>query len=104
MIKGTHQLHPVRTSNNAPFEIWTRNISCFYAPCNSNEWEDCESAECVDGWAHVSLPIGPHMRSELSQLEEDESVISLDYDHIADLVQPGSFNILWIIFQNNNVI
>ena len=69
--------------------------------CSSNEWEDRESTEWVDGWVSVSLPIGPCIRLELSQLEEDEYAISLDYDHISDLVQPGSFNILWITFRKN---
>ena len=101
MIKGTRRLQSVRTSDNAIFEIWTKNLSFFYAPCSSNEWEDCESIEWVDGWFHVSLPIGPRIGLELSQLEEDKSTISLDYDHISDLVQPGSFNILWIILIKN---
>ena len=100
-IKGTHRLHSVRTSDNAIFEIWTRKLSCFCTPCSTNEWEDCESAEWVDGWVRVSLPIGPRIGLELAQLEEDESAISLDYDHISDLVQPGAFNILWIILRNN---
>ena len=101
MIKGTHRLHSVRTSDNAIFEIWTIKLSCFCTPCSTNEWEDCESIQWVDGWVRVSLPIGPRIGLELAQLEEDESAISLDYDHISNLVQPGSFNILWIILRNN---
>ena len=104
MIKGTRQLHSVRTSENAIFEIQTRKLSCFCTPCSTNEWEDCESAEWVDGWVRVSLPIGPRIGLELAQLEEDESAISLDYDHISDLVQPGSSKILWIILRKNNII
>ena len=100
-IKGTRRLHSFRTSDNAIFEIWTRKLSCFYTPFSSNGWEDCENTEWVDGWVRVSLPIGPNIRFELSQLEEDESAMSLDYDHISDLVQPGSFNILWIILRKN---
>ena len=101
MIKGTRRLHSVRTSDNAIFEIWTRNLSCFCTPCNTNEWEHFESTEWVDGWVCVSLPIGPCIGLELAQLEEDESTISLDYVHISDLVQRGSFNILWIILRKN---
>ena len=100
-IKGTHRLHAIRTSDNAIFEIWTRKLSCFCTPCSTNEWEDCESIEWVDGWVCVSLPIDPRIRLELSQLEEDEFAISLDYDHISYLVQPGAFNILWIILRKN---
>ena len=100
-IKGTRRLHSVRTSDNAIFEIWTRKLSCFCTPSSTNEWEDCGSVEWVDGWVCVSLPIGPRIGLELSQLEEDESVVSLDYDHISDLVQPSSFNILWIILRKS---
>ena len=101
MIKGTCRLHSVRTSDNAIFEIWTRNLSCFCTPCSSNEWEDYESTRWFCGWDHVSLPIRQCIRFELSHLEEDQSSISQNYDHISDLVQPGSFNILWIILRNN---
>lgn len=104
MIKGTRRLHSIRTLDNAIFEIWTGKLSCFCTPCNNNEWEDYESVEWVDGWIHVSLPIGPHIGLELSQLEEDEPAISSNYDHISDLVQPCSFDILWIILSKNNVI
>ena len=103
-IKGTRRLHSVRTSDNVIFEIWTRKLSCFYTPCSTNEWEDCESIEWVDGWVRVSLPIDPRIGLELSQLEEDESAISLDYDHISDLVQLSLFNILCIILRRNNII
>ena len=101
MIKETRRLHLVRTLDNAIFEIWTRKLSCFCTPCSTNEWEDCESTEWVNGWVCVSLPISPRIRLELSHLEEDESDISLDYDHISYLVQPSSFNILWIILRKN---
>ena len=101
MINGIRHLHSVRTSDNVIFEIWTRKLSCFCTPWSSNEWEDCESVEWVDGWVRVSLPIGPRIGLELSQLEEDKFAISLDYDHILDLVQPSSFKILWIILRNN---
>ena len=101
MIKGIGRLHSVRTSDNVIFKIWTRKLSCFCTPCSTNEWEDCESAKWVDGWVRVSLPINPCIRLELAQLEEDKSVVSLDYDHISELVQLGAFNILWIILRKN---
>ena len=66
MIKGTHQLHSVRTLDNAIFEICARKLTCFYTPCSSNEWEDYEFVEWVDGWVRVSLPIGPCIGLELS--------------------------------------
>jgi hypothetical protein len=44
----------------------------------------------VDRWDNVSLPIGQFIIMELSQLDDDQSNISKDYDHILDLVLPGS--------------
>ena len=80
------------------------HIHIYFIFCSSNEWEDCESAEWVDGWVHVSFPIGQCIGLELSQLEEDESAITPDYDHISDLVQLGSFNILCNLLTSNNVV
>ena len=77
-------------SYNSIVEMWIRKLSCFCYPCNSGEWENCESIDWVDNWDHVSLPIGRQINVELSELEEDQSSISPDYDHISDLVEPGS--------------
>ena len=73
--------------NNNIVEMWTRKLSCFYYPCNSGEWENCESTYWVDSWDHVSLPIGKKITAELSQLEEGQSSISPDYENISDLIQ-----------------
>jgi len=37
----------------------------------------------------VSLVVDQHIVVETTQLEEGQSAISTDYDHISDLVQPG---------------
>ena len=42
----------------------------------------------VDDWDHVSLVLDPPVVGETTHLEEGQSVISTDYDHILDLVQP----------------
>ena len=42
----------------------------------------------------VSIPTGQHITIELSLLEEEQSSISPDYDHISYLVQKGSTKIL----------
>ena len=85
-VQGTHAFHSVRTSNNAIVEMWTRKISCFCYPCSSGEGENYESTYWVDSWDRVSLPIGQQINTELSQLEEGQSSISHDYDHISDLI------------------
>ena len=43
----------------------------------------------VDDWDRVSLTVDPHVVIETTHLEEGQSPISIDYDHILDLVQPG---------------
>jgi hypothetical protein len=60
-----------------------RKLACFCGPCSSNEWDDCESIVWVDTWDRVSLPIDQRITVELSQLEEDQSSISVDYDHLS---------------------
>ena len=41
----------------------------------------------VDDWDHVSLAVDPCVVIETTHLEEFQSVISIDYEHISDLVQ-----------------
>ena len=93
-VQGTCAFHSVRTSDNAIVEMWTRKLYCFCYPCKSGEWDNRESTQWVDSWARVSLPIGQQITIELSQFEEVQSSISHDYDHISDLIQPGSTTIL----------
>ena len=42
----------------------------------------------VDDWDHVSLAVGPCVFGETIHLEKAQSSISIDYDHISDIVQP----------------
>ena len=42
----------------------------------------------VDDWDRVSLVIDPHVVGETTHLEEGQSIISTDYGHISNLVQP----------------
>jgi hypothetical protein len=67
-----------------------RKLSHLYGPCSSNEWDDYESTNWVVRWDCVSLSIGQCITMESSQLEEDQSNISIDYDHVSYLVLPGS--------------
>ena len=55
----------------------------------------------VDGWDRISLTLDKHVIIELTPLEEDQSSISIDFDHVSDLVQPGMmhfFNIVLFIY------
>ena len=90
IVQGTLAFHSVRTLGSAIVEMWTRKLYCFCYPCSSGEWDNCESIDWVYSQDHVSLPIGRQITSELSQLEEGQSSISRDYDHISDLIQPSS--------------
>ena len=89
-VQGTHAFHLVRTSDNAIVEMWTRKLSSFCYPCSCGEWDNYESIDWVECYDCVSLPIGRQITTKLSQLEEVQSSISHDYDHISYLIQPGS--------------
>ena len=43
----------------------------------------------VNDWDCVSLAVEPRVIDETTRLEEGQSAILIDYDHISDLVQPG---------------
>ena len=43
----------------------------------------------ADDWDHVSLAVDPCVVVETTHLEEGQSNISTDYNHISNLVQPG---------------
>ena len=43
----------------------------------------------VDDWDHVSLEVDPHVVIETTHLKKDHSSISIEYDHISDLIHPG---------------
>ena len=88
-VQGTCVFHSVRNSNTPLFEIWMQKLDCFFIPCSSGEWDECECMDWVDDWDHVSLELDPCVVGETTHLEEGQSVISTYYDHIYDLVQPG---------------
>ena len=75
-------------------KFWTRKLSCFCPPCCDGDWDVCESLNWVDGWDRISLPLDQHAIVELTPLEEDQSSISIDFDHVSDLVQPGMMHFL----------
>ena len=64
-------------------------LAYFCSPCSSGEWDECECMDWVDHWDRVSLVVDPGAVIETTHLEEGQSAISTDYDHISDLVQLG---------------
>ena len=55
-----------------------------------DEWGDCEYTDMIDTWDRVTL--GTHLKgvNEIEHLEDDQTHISTDYDHISDLIQAGT--------------
>ena len=66
-----------------------QKLAFFCIPCSRGEWDECKCMDWVDDWDHVSLTVDPRVFDEKTHLEEGQSVISTDYDHISYLVQPG---------------
>ena len=71
-----------------------KNSLVFCPPCCDGDWDVCESLDWVDGWDCISLPLDQCAIVELTSLEEDQSSISIDFDHVSDLVQPGMMHFL----------
>ena len=99
-VPGTHGFHLVQSSDNPVFEIWTKKLACFCPPCCDGDSDVCESLDWVDGRDHISLPLYLCAIVELNLLEEDQSSISIDFDHVLDLVQPGMMHFLNIFLLN----
>ena len=71
-----------------------KNSLVFFLPCCDGDCDGCESLYWVDGWDRISLPLDQCAIVELTPLEEDQSSISIDFDHVSDLVQPGMMHFL----------
>ena len=93
-VHGTWQFHSIRSSNNSALQIWTRLKAFFCSSCSINKWDDCEYTYTVDTWDGVTLGIDFNAVSEIEHLEDDHTCISIDYDHISDLIQSGTK--MWI--------
>lgn len=60
------------------------SVGLFCQSCVWCDWDQCESSEWVDMW--VSQYLTP--LSQTISLSNYEMEISLEYDHLSDLVQP----------------
>ena len=50
--------------------------------CSIDEWDDCEYTDTVDTWDRVTLGTNFNGGNEIDHLEDDQTHISRDYDHI----------------------
>ena len=85
-MQGTQGFHSIRSLDNSTLKIWTRNLSCFCGSCSITEWDECQLLEWVDTWHRVTLGTDMILVNEITPLEENQTEISMDYDHILDLV------------------
>ena len=88
-MHGTQQFHSIRSSYNLSLQIWTGLKDCFCSSCSIDEWDDCEYTNIVDTWDRVTLGTNFKGLNEIYHLEDDQTHISTDYDHILDHIQAG---------------
>ena len=65
-------------------------MSCFCGSCSIVEWDECELSEWVDTWHRVTLGTDMSLVNEITPLEENQTKISMGYDHISYRVKPGT--------------
>lgn len=78
------QTHRVNTVHG------TRLKACFCSSCSIDEWDDCEYTDTVHTWDRVTLGTDFNPVKEINHIEDDQTHISTDYDHISDLIQAGT--------------
>ena len=86
-VHGTQQFHSIRSLENSALQIWTRLKACFCSSYSIDEWDDCEYIDTVDTWDRVTLGTNFKGVNEIDHLEDDQTHVSTDYDHISDLIQ-----------------
>ena len=89
-VHGTPQFHSIRSSDNSALQIWTILKACFCSFCRITKWDDCEYTYTIDTWDRVTLGTNFNGVNEIDHLEDDQTHISTDYDHISDLIQAGT--------------
>ena len=52
--------------------------------------DDCEHTDTIDTWERVKLGTNFNGGNEKYHLEDDQTHISRDYDHISDLIQAST--------------
>ena len=89
-VHGTQQFHSIRSSYNSSLQIWTRLKDFFCSSRSIDEWDGCEYMNTIDTWDRVTLGTNFNGFNEIYHLEDDQTHISIDYDHISDLIQAGT--------------
>ena len=87
IVHGTRQFHSIRSSDKSTLQIWSRLKACFYSSCSIDEWDDCEYTYTGDTWDQVTLGTNFNGANEIDHLEDDQTHISTDYDHLSNLIQ-----------------
>ena len=83
-------IHSIRSSENSVLQIWRRLKACFCIFCSIDEWDDCEYIDTIDTWDRVTLGNDLKGDNEIEHLEDDQTYISTDYDHISNLIQAST--------------
>ena len=86
----TRQFHSIRSSDNSALQIWTRLKDFFCSSCSISESGDCEHTDTIDTWDRVTLATNFNGVNEIDHLKDDQAHISINYDHISDLIQAGT--------------
>ena len=89
-VHGTRQFHSIRSSYNSTLQIWTRLKAFFWSSYRISEWDDCEDTDTIDTGDRVTVGTNFNGVNETDHLEDDQTHISTDYDHILDLIQAGT--------------
>ena len=89
-VHGNRQFCSIRSSDNSALQIWTILKACFCSSCSISEWDDCEHMDTVDTWDRVTLGTNFNEVNEIYHLEDDQTHISTNYDHISDLIQAST--------------
>ena len=89
-VHGTWQFHSIRSLDNSALQIWTRLKAFFCSSCSIDKWDDCDYTDTVDTWDRVTLGTDFKGVNEIDHFEDYQTHISIDYDHISDLIQAGT--------------
>ena len=72
-------------------------MECYCPSCAEENWDDCESTKWVEKW--VLDPIDTYRPTQA--LEMVEMDLSIDFDCLSDLVQPGNMYIYICLYLYN---
>ena len=90
IVHGTRQFHSIRSSENSTLQIRTRLKAYFCSSYSISEWDNCEDTDTVDTWDQVTLGTNFNGVNEIDHFKDDQTHISIHYDHISDLIQAGT--------------